>query len=123
MLRLLLLLGSPALFGRPAASQGSACGRAKTTFEMQRCLSLELKRHESKLSVFEDSVSVNLDDSVAVLFRQAHVSWMQYREQQCEAVRAVFFPGTMAPVMQLQCLLEMTDQRLLLLRDAYSSQL
>ena len=107
----------------PACAQRPGCHDPQTTIEMRRCLAQDLRQAEDSLRVVEDTLAKALDDSAGVRLRQARQMWEQYRKQQCDAVAAVFLPGTMGPVMELQCLIEATEQRRKLLLDMYSSQL
>jgi len=82
-----------------------------TTHEMVEALSRDVKASERDLAATEDSVYVFIGaaDSTTVLLKKAHASWEQYRKLECDAIRVAFAEGSMAPVAQMECWIDLTD--------------
>ncbi|MBW8770641.1 MAG: DUF1311 domain-containing protein [Gemmatimonadetes bacterium] len=90
-----------------------------TTHDMVEALVRDRKDAERQLSAVEDSVWVFTGDSVATLLRQAHTSWEQYRKLECDAIKVAFSDGTMAPVAQLECWIDLTDDHKKFIAEEY----
>ena len=90
------------------------------TVEIRQGLTRDLRQAEADLTQLENSISDYLGDPDATSLRRASDSWMEYREIQCDALRLVFTPGTMAPVAQLTCLVALTDDRQAFLDQQYN---
>lgn len=122
-LGILLLASCKPVGHAPAAVAGgqvpAAADTAETTIEMRGALAGDLSRAERELRQTEEVLYRALDDSTLVDLREADLRWRAYRDQECSAVRTQYFPGTMAPVAQLDCLVGLTDQRRSFLRQAY----
>ena len=80
-----------------------------TTHDMVEALVRDRKDADRQLAALEDSVWLFVGDSVATFLKQAHTSWEQYRTVECDAIKVAFSEGTMAPVAQLECWIELTD--------------
>jgi uncharacterized protein YecT (DUF1311 family) len=98
---------------RPArdstASPGAADTTTVTTHAMLETLERDRTTSERELGAAEDSVYAFIGDTVAVLLKQAHTSWEQYRKLECDAIRVAFAEGSMAPVAHLECWIDLTD--------------
>ena len=108
-----------------SASRASANASTKadttpvTTHDMVDALVRDRKDAERQLTAVEDSVWVFMGDSVATLLRQAHTSWEQYRKLECDAIKVAFSDGTMAPVAQLECWVDLTDDHRRFIAEEY----
>ena len=91
--------------------QVSPCDSARTTLEMQKCLSHEIKSSEERLKRVEDSLVAKLSPRQVVVFRRASAAWMLFRDLECESEAERFSGGTMAAVVELECRLALTDRR------------
>jgi uncharacterized protein YecT (DUF1311 family) len=90
-----------------------------STEEMIDGLSRDLQQSERDLAALEDSIYVFVGDTASAALKQAHASWEQYRKLECDAIRVEFGPGTMAPIAQLECSVELTDTRRRFLGDQH----
>jgi len=90
-----------------------------TTHGMVEALVRDRKDADRQLASVEDSVWVFMGDSVAALLKQAHASWEQYRKLECDAIKVAFSDGTMAPVAQLECWIDLTDDHRKFIADEY----
>ena len=95
----------------------SACGSpagdppSMTTPEMREELTRDLHEAEHDLVELQDSIQRYLGDPYASTFRAVIDRWEEYRGEECDALRVTFAPGTIAPVAELTCLIELTDDR------------
>ena len=102
-----------------AAGVCSACGSPQagelpskmTTPEMREELTRDLHEAEHDLVELQDSIQRYLGDPYALTFRAVIDRWEDYRGEECDAIRVTFAPGTIAPVAELTCLVELTDNR------------
>lgn len=94
-----------------SAARARADTTTVTTHQMLEDLSRAVKASERDLAATEDSVYVFIGDadSTTVLLKQAHASWEQYRKLECGAIRVAFAGGSMAPVVQMECWIDLTD--------------
>jgi hypothetical protein len=86
---------------------------------MREALTLDLRAAEADLAALVDSIHAYLGDASAAVLLSAGDLWEEYRRVECESLRAVFEPGTLGPVAQLTCLVEVTDDRRRLLGGQY----
>jgi uncharacterized protein YecT (DUF1311 family) len=78
---------------------------------MSQGLTQDVRASEHELSALDDSLARRLGDTVSVLLKQADASWEEYRKRECAAVRLAFEQGSIAPIAQLECWVELTDDR------------
>jgi len=90
-----------------------------TTHDMVEALVRDRKDAERQLTAVEDSVWVFMGDSVSTLLKQAHARWEQYRKVECDAIKVAFSDGTMAPVAQLECWIDLTDDHRKFVAEEY----
>lgn len=116
---LMLALGLHPLVATSAT--GGACETATTTREMSSCLQGELEQLEHRLKALDERISSQLEAQRRLLFRQAQLTWASFRFANCSSAKSQFEGGTMAPLVFVQCEIEMTRQRLAELREVYDS--
>ena len=105
--------------GASATASASADTTPVTTHDMVEALVRDRKDADRQLASIEDSVWVVMGDSVAALLKQAHTSWEQYRKLECDAIKVAFAEGTMAPVAQLECWIDLTDDHRKFVTEEY----
>jgi len=91
-----------------------------TTHDEIEALTRDVKASERDMTATEDSVYVFMGDSTAVLLKKAHASWEQYRKLECDAIKVAFADGSMAPVAQMECWIDVTDGHRKFMSDEYS---
>ena len=94
-------------------------GRVIPTREMSQELTRDVHASEHELTTLEDSIYQLIGDTLSVLLKQADTSWKAYRQLECDAIRLTFAQGSIAPVAQLQCWIELTDDRRRFLSAVY----
>lgn len=90
-----------------------------TTHEMTQGLTRDVGEADRAVAAVEESIYVFMGDTVTVLMKLARARWEQYRELQCDAIRVAFAEGTMAPIAQMQCWIDLTDDRRRILVEQY----
>ncbi len=98
--------GAPKDMSAPRASVDTT---PVTTHDEIEALSRDVKASEREMTATEDSVYVFMGDSMAVLLKQAHASWEQYRKLECDAIKVAYAEGSLAPVAQMECWIDLTD--------------
>ena len=101
------------------ASRASVDTTPVSTHDEIEALTRDVKASERDMTATEDSVYVFMGDSTAVLLKKAHASWEQYRKLECDAIKVAFSDGTMAPVAQLECWIDLTDDHRTFIADEY----
>jgi uncharacterized protein YecT (DUF1311 family) len=101
----------------PRASVDS--GPPITTREMSEGLTRDVRESDRELVALQDSIYRFVGDSLSAVLQRAGASWEQYRKLECDAIRLTFAPGTMAPIAQMECWIELTDERRHFLVEQY----
>jgi hypothetical protein len=91
-----------------------------TTHQMVEALVRDRQESERDLTAVEDSFFVFMGDTVAVALKKAHANWEQYRKLECDAIKVAFTEGSMAPVAQLECWIDLTDDHRKFIAQEYS---
>jgi uncharacterized protein YecT (DUF1311 family) len=91
-----------------------------TTHGEEVALTQDVKDSERDMVSSEDSIYLFMGDSVAGLMKQAHTTWVQYRKLECDAIRLAFAHGSMAPVAQMECWIDLTDDHRKFLDGEYN---
>ena len=106
-----------------AQTPRSACGGARTTLEGRQCRTAALAKLEVATTKFEDSLYKKLDSTAAKALHRADTAWIEYRNLECAAAAGMESPGSMVPVLDLQCRIDRTTERLRSLRATYQAWL
>jgi uncharacterized protein YecT (DUF1311 family) len=101
------------------ASTRSADTSRVTTHDEEVALTRDVKESEREMAASEDSIYLFMGDSVSVLMKQAHATWAQYRKLECDAIKMAFAQGSLAPVVQMQCWIDLTDDHRKFLDEEY----
>jgi len=105
MLRLIAVwtLLLTAVGGDSAGDVRRECDDAKTTYDMEQCLTRVVQREDSLLHQAERRVRARLDTALARRFDSATASWERYRDAECRSLYEYYTPGTIAPIEYLEC--------------------
>jgi uncharacterized protein YecT (DUF1311 family) len=109
----------PGSTNETSGARTSADSSPVSTHEMSEALTRDVHDADRELTAVEDSISLFIGDTVSVLLKQADASWEQYRKLECDAIRAAFAQGTMAPVVQMECWIDLTDDHRKFLVEQY----
>lgn len=102
-----------------SVSQATADSSPVTTHEMVEALTRDVRNSDRQLTAAEDSIYLFIGDTVSALLKQARTSWEQYRKLECDAIRATFAEGSMAPIAQMECWIDLTDDHRRFLTEQY----
>lgn len=102
-----------------SVSHASADSSPVTTHEMIESLTRDVRESDRELTAAEDSIYLFMGDTLSVLLKRAQTSWEQYRKLECDAIRAAFAHGSMAPIAQMECWIGLTDDHRRFLTEQY----
>ena len=94
-----------------------------TTYDMSVCLSKIYERSDGELNAVYKAALRQYSGYKRHTenLRMSERRWISYRDAQCKAEYDLFEGGTMAPLINLGCLIKITDQRIAELKDVYLS--
>lgn len=87
------------------------CTVPEATVAMIECASADLQAADKRLNEAYKAVRANLDELGTALLLKAQRAWIKFRDAECERERDAARGGTMAPLLQLSCLTQLTKQR------------
>lgn len=90
-----------------------------TTPAMRSELSTELVAAERALQQIQDSVDAALGPDIASRLQPLREEFVAYRRDECARLKAVFEDGTYGPVVELECLIHLTDSRREFIEEHY----
>ncbi|ABD54665.1 lysozyme inhibitor LprI family protein [Jannaschia sp. CCS1] len=105
---LILLL---ALMALPASAQTPACDPNQPQIDLSECHAREAARWDELLNIIYRRVIQTLDADGEVRLREAQRAWITYRDLTCEMERMRYAGGSIAPMIQSQCVARLTEQR------------
>lgn len=111
--------GSQAAAETAAQEVHEPAGTLVTTPEMRRALSVDLARFDSLVVVAEDSTLAVLGPEYTAAVTESRRLWTEYRTEQCHLLKSIFEGGTLAAVVELECLVYLTSNRLTFIYDHY----
>ncbi len=115
---LYLLAGPPVLGVAQAVETVADCKNATTTAAMRVCENARFQRAEQELNAVYQDLVKQLDDGQREKLRLAESAWLRFREAnadfQADAVRG----GTLAPLIKVTVLADMTQARAAELKKA-----
>ena len=101
----------------------SPCPNAVTTLDMEQCFSKAKASSDYELAAFYKRVLSKLDGDDADRLAKVQRLWIEYREANCSAERALYQGGSAAPVVYVACMDEMTRARTKELLQTYAVRL
>ena len=110
------LLLSSALLAAAAAQERApkvSCDDPQTQAEMNICAGRRFAAADAKLNRVYDRLVAKLGDDGAARARlkTAELSWLKYRDDNCEYESAMYEGGSMRPLIHSTCLERMTKAR------------
>ncbi len=115
--------------GTAAAASSRApadCSQLDTTLDIRVCLSKQYDAADAALNAAYREVMAQLRRSDqeaadggdrAGTLRAAQRAWIPFRDASCKLAGAVAYGGTLAPVLELNCLVDITERRTRALRE------
>ncbi len=108
-----LLLSLTLLAAAPAQkrAQNDPCDDAQSQSEMNMCADKRFKAADAVLNRVYNELASKLDTDARARLKTAEVSWLKYRDDNCEYEAAPFEGGTIQPLIYATCLERMTKAR------------
>ena len=117
MLRLLTLAIGLQLAGiclpllRAQTTGDTDCQKANTTAEMRTCENARYHKADEELNMVYQKLIRTLNDSQRGKLRLAQRAWLQFREAEAEFQASQAEGGTLAPLLKVSALADMTESR------------
>lgn len=97
----------------------TTCDHEHTEVAEIKCYDREVLAAEKQLRALDDSISVQLGPADRVAFNRAVTAWTLFRDLECAAEASPYGHGSMAPLVDVVCRLDLSRQRLVSLRKAF----
>ncbi|MEP1932875.1 MAG: lysozyme inhibitor LprI family protein [Roseibium sp.] len=94
----------------PAAAQ--SCEAPANTRDMITCAQMDLNLSDGDLNRTYKELKASLDKKGSNTLRKAQRAWIAFRDAECTRQADVARGGTMAPVVELECLHSLTVRRI-----------
>jgi len=88
------------------------CENAVTTVDMIKCADRDYAEADKRLNAYYGELRAGMDETARKLLRNSQRAWIAYRDAECERIRDIARDGTMAPILQISCLADLTEQRI-----------
>lgn len=112
-MRILLIAVMGCGVGASGVSTGSVvqCDESRTTLELRQCLDREIATAEGRLAELDVSIRAQLSPQQVAPYENASRAWRLFRDLDCEREASLVEGGTMASVVALECVLQLTGER------------
>jgi uncharacterized protein YecT (DUF1311 family) len=90
--------------------------KANTTFAMGECIIAERRRLDAEMNKVIQQLVKNLNPSEKALLVRAQQRWIAYRDDECDFAAGRFAGGSIASVVGSSCKIDLTVERLTILR-------
>ena len=88
-----------------------ACDDPQTQTEMNICADKRFKAADAALNRVYNQLASKLEADARAKLKAAEVSWLKYRDDNCDYEAAPFEGGTMQPLILFSCMERMTKAR------------
>jgi uncharacterized protein YecT (DUF1311 family) len=95
----------------------SPCEDAQTQAELNMCADRKFRDADAALNRVYGELSSKLEANYRAKLKAAEVSWLKYRDDNCDYETAVYEGGSMRPMVYAFCLERMTKARTAELRE------
>ena len=115
-----LLLSCAALLTTASAQKraaGNPCDDARTQLDMNICADKQFKIADAELNRVYNQLASKLEEDKRAKLKAAEVSWLKYRDSNCDYEASVYEGGSMQPMTYSFCLERMTKSRTTELRE------
>ena len=92
-------------------AQNVNCNSPQTTLEMRVCAGQNYEKADRKLNQVYQQLKPKLDKSQQKKLVDAQLAWIQFRDKTCAFSGAFAEGGTLEPVLKMNCLADVTEQR------------
>ncbi|HEX3561023.1 MAG TPA: lysozyme inhibitor LprI family protein [Pyrinomonadaceae bacterium] len=115
-----LLLSCAALLTTAPAQKRAAvnpCDDARTQLDMNICADKQFKIADAELNRVYNQLASKLEEDKRAKLKAAEVSWLKYRDSNCDYEASLYEGGSMQPMTYSFCLERMTKSRTTELRE------
>ncbi|HJQ32636.1 MAG TPA: lysozyme inhibitor LprI family protein [Pyrinomonadaceae bacterium] len=95
----------------------SPCGDAQTQAELNMCAGRKFKEADAELNRVYNQLTSKVEAPYRAKLKAAEVSWLKYRDDNCDYETALYEGGSMRPMVYSFCLERMTKARTAELRE------
>lgn len=92
-------------------AQNFNCNNPQTTSEMRVCAGQSYEKADNKLNQVYGQLKPRLGASQQKILINAQRAWIQFRDESCAFEGAFAEGGTLEPVLKMNCLADVTEQR------------
>ena len=92
-------------------AQAIDCNNAQTTRDMVVCAQSDYDMADADLNRYYQEQRASLDEKGKIILRDAQRAWIKYRDAECARVADFARGGTLASVLQVSCLADLTAKR------------
>jgi uncharacterized protein YecT (DUF1311 family) len=105
--------------GVQTAETGTDCKNATTTAAMRACENARFQKAEQELNAVYNDLMQQLDVARKEKLRAAQSAWLQFREANADFEADAARGGTLAPLIKITVLADMTEARTVELKKAF----
>jgi uncharacterized protein YecT (DUF1311 family) len=87
------------------------CESAETQYEATQCAGREYKQADAELNKVYQQVLKQEDKDGQARLKTAQLSWLKFRDTECEYEAGDYIGGTMRPMVAAFCLAAVTNER------------
>ena len=109
-----LLLVPAFLIGAASAQKPAvrvSCDDPQTQYEMNVCADRRYKAADAELNRVYDRLASLLEDGARAKLKATEVSWLKYRDDNCDYESSLYEGGSMRPAVYSSCMERMTKER------------
>ncbi|PLW75092.1 lysozyme inhibitor LprI family protein [Cohaesibacter celericrescens] len=87
------------------------CNNAMTTRDMVECAQMDYNIADGDLNYAYQDLRAGADKTGKLKLRDAQRAWIKFRDAECDRQADAVRGGTMAPLIQMSCLADLTAKR------------
>ncbi|MBV9926872.1 MAG: DUF1311 domain-containing protein [Acidobacteria bacterium] len=115
-----------ALLGASASAQKTApqvsCRDPQSQYEMNVCADRAYKAADAVLNGVYNQLAAKLEEKERAKLKATEVSWLKYRDDNCDYESSLYEGGSMRPLIYSSCMERMTKARTAELREQIKEQ-
>ena len=115
-----LLLVPVFLIGAASAQKPAvqvSCSDPQTQYEMNVCADRKYKAADAELNRVYNRLASMLEDKARAKLKATEVSWLKYRDDNCDYESSLYEGGSIRPLIYSSCMERMTKARTAELRE------
>ena len=118
LVALVVLAGGASSSMAQTPSHEPNCGNATTTAAMRECAGMRYNKAEQELKAVRAQLLQKLDDTGKAKLQAAQSAWVTFRKANAEFQADLVRGGTLAPLIQITVMADMTEARVAELKKA-----